>query len=56
MITLFVIEESFISEIMVLVGSVFDSVKPLLLLVVGLFIAFFIVEKVIDITLSKIQK
>ena len=48
MITLFVIEESFIPEIIWLVGSVFDSVKPLLILIFALFMGFYIVEKIIE--------
>lgn len=56
MLTLFAIDENFIVEITGHISSVFDDLKLLILLIIGLFVGFFVVERVIEIMLARTKK
>ena len=52
MITLLTIDEGFISSMIEYVGIVFDDLKLLIFLLLGLTIGFFIIERIIETLLS----
>lgn len=56
MLTLFAIDEGFVSDMVGYVSSLFDDLKLLILLIVGLFAGFYIIEKIIEIITIKTEK